>query len=135
MRKPREIAELVRRLRTGDAVAGTKPFTRYARRLTRLAEKYLWREVGRRVAVEDVVQSVFRAFSQCAARGAFHIDSSAQLWHLVVKSTVHRARCEGRYHSGAMRDVQAEERAASLARGSRALEIGQIGYFVEFDSA
>jgi hypothetical protein len=135
VRKAHTIAESAERLRTGDADAPAALFTRYARRLTRLAEKCLCRGEGRRMAAEDVVQSVFRAFSQCAARGAFHIDSSAQLWHLVMKSTLRKARFEACDHSAAVRGVLAEERAAWLARGPRALEIGQIGYLVEFDSA
>src|SRR5262249_31300306 len=58
---------------------------------------------------EDVVQSVFRTFFRRCARGDFQIDSSAQIWRLLVKITVAKARAQGRYHSAARRNVAAEQ--------------------------
>jgi RNA polymerase sigma-70 factor (ECF subfamily) len=57
---------------------------------------------------EDVVQSVFRTFFRRSAGGEFRIDSSAQIWKLLVKITLMKARARGRYHSAQKRAVAAE---------------------------
>ena len=47
------------------------------------------------------------------SQGEFQIDSSAQLWQLLVKITVRKAQAQGRYHTAAVRDVAAEHPAAA----------------------
>jgi RNA polymerase sigma-70 factor (ECF subfamily) len=101
-------AELLQRLRAGDPQAAEQLFARYARRLTRLAEQHLSRKLAGRLDGEDVVQSVFRTFFRRGAEGEFTLDSSAQLWRLLVKITVLKARAKGRYHSADRRDAGAE---------------------------
>jgi RNA polymerase sigma-70 factor (ECF subfamily) len=100
--------EIVRRLQKGDPQAAEKLFARFSQRLTRLAERHISRKVAVRVDGEDVVQSVFRTFFRRGARGEFRIDGSNQLWRLLVKITLLKARAKGRYHSAARRDVRAE---------------------------
>ena len=41
---------------------------------------------------DDIVQSVFRTFFRRAQAGEFRIDSSAQLWQLLVRITVLKAQ-------------------------------------------
>jgi RNA polymerase sigma-70 factor (ECF subfamily) len=89
--------------RTAEAI-----FARYARRLAQLAEQHLNRRVAARVDGEDVVQSVFRTFFRRSARGDFRIDSSAQLWRLLVTITLRKARTKARHHGAAARDVRSE---------------------------
>jgi RNA polymerase sigma-70 factor, ECF subfamily len=101
-------AELLQRLQAGDPQAAEQLFARYARRLTRLAEQHLSRKLAGRLDGEDVVQSVFRTFFRRGAEGEFTLDSSAQLWRLLVKITVLKARAKGRYHSADRRDAGAE---------------------------
>jgi RNA polymerase sigma factor (sigma-70 family) len=108
-------AELVGRLRGGDALAAEAIFARYARRLTGLAEQHLSRRLAARLDGADVVQSVFRTFFRRSAAGEFRIDSSADLWRLLVCLTLHKARACGRRHTAAARDVAAEAAGASLA--------------------
>ena len=102
------IADLVQRLRAGDAAAADQLFARYARQLTHVAEQHLSRKIAGRVDGEDVVQSVFRTFFRRCADGAFRIDSGAQLWRLLVKITLRKAWLKGRFHTAEARDAGAE---------------------------
>ncbi len=102
------IAELVERLRAGDAQAARQLFDRYARRLSHLAEQHLSRSLAGKVGGDDVVQSVFSTFFQRCARGEFQIDNSSQLWRLLVKITVRKARAEHRHYAAGRRDIAAE---------------------------
>jgi RNA polymerase sigma-70 factor (ECF subfamily) len=103
------ITDLVKRLRNGESEAAGKLFACYADRLSRLAEQHLSRKLAGRVAAEDVVQSALRTFFLRSARGEFHIDSRAELWQLLVKITVVKAREQARHHRAARRDVEVEQ--------------------------
>jgi RNA polymerase sigma factor (sigma-70 family) len=96
------------RFRSGDSEAGTRLFARYSERLLRLAEQQLSRELAGRLDGEDVVQSALRSFFRRDARGEFQIDSSAQLWRLLVKITLNKARAKARHHKAQVRDVSAD---------------------------
>jgi RNA polymerase sigma factor (sigma-70 family) len=103
------VADLLQRFQAGDQRAAEELFARYAQRLTRLAEQHLSRKLAGRLDGEDVVQSVFRTFFRRSADGEFRIDSSAQLWQLLVKITLLKARAKGRYHTADKRDAGAEQ--------------------------
>jgi RNA polymerase sigma-70 factor (ECF subfamily) len=100
--------DLVHRFREGDTAAAELLFNRYAARLARLAEKHLSDQLAARVDGEDVVQSVFRTFFQRCAKGEFTIDSSAQIWRLLVTLTLRKARRAARRHLAERRSVAAE---------------------------
>jgi RNA polymerase sigma factor (sigma-70 family) len=102
------IPQLVERLRSGDPQAAEELFVRYAQRLTCLAEQHLSRTLAARLDGADVVQSVFRTFFRRSAAGEFHIDSSAELWRLLVQITLRKARAHARQHTAGVRDVAAE---------------------------
>jgi len=108
------IAELVERLRAGDPRAAEELFASYAQRLTCLAEQQLSRKLAARLDGADVVQSVFRTFFRRSAAGEFRIDSSGELWRLLVQITVQKARAKSRYHTAGPRDVAAEAPGALL---------------------
>jgi RNA polymerase sigma factor (sigma-70 family) len=108
MDAPRTTAELVVRLRHGDPQAAEEVFARYAQRLTHLAEQQLSRKLAARFDGADVVQSVFRTFFRRSARGEFRIDSSAELWRLLVRITLQKTRAYGRQHTASVRDVTVE---------------------------
>ena len=76
---------LVQRLREGDPRAADALFARYSRHLARAAEQHLARKLAGRVDGEDVVQSVFRTFFRRYQAGEFRIDTSAQLWRLLLR--------------------------------------------------
>jgi RNA polymerase sigma-70 factor (ECF subfamily) len=101
------LPDWAQRLREGDAAA-EKLFGEYARRLTHVAEQHLSARLAGRVDGEDVVQSVFRTFFRRSARGEFRIDTSEQIWRLLVRITILKARARGRQHTAARRDVAAE---------------------------
>lgn len=88
--------------------AAEQLFARYAQRLYRLAEQHLSHKLAGRVDGEDVVQSVFRTFFRRQAAGEFRCDSSGQLWRLLVKITILKARAKARHHTASMRDVRLE---------------------------
>jgi RNA polymerase sigma factor (sigma-70 family) len=108
MDAPSPTAELVARLQVGDPQAAEELFARYAQRLTYLAEQQLSRKLAARFDGADVVQSVFRTFFRRSAAGQFRIDGSAELWRLLVKITLQKARAYGRQHTARVRDVEAE---------------------------
>src|SRR5438876_7893226 len=108
MEEAASLADLVKRIQAGDRQAGDRLFAHYAQRLTRVAEQYLSHKLAGREDGEDVVQSAFRTFFRRSLEGKLQINSSAELWRLLVKITVLKARAKGRYHTAAMRDVRAE---------------------------
>src|SRR5882672_9712028 len=93
------VSDIVSHLFAGDPAAAYAVFDRYSERLVRLAEKHLSRRLAGRVAGEDVVQSVFRTFFRRGADGEFKLDGSAQLWQLLVRITVLKARAKARHHT------------------------------------
>src|SRR5262249_4782539 len=105
---PSSPADFAGRLRDGDDRAARELFARYAHRLAALAEQHLSGGLAARVDGEDVVQSVFRTSFRRCGRGEFQIDSSAQLWQLLVKITVRKARARARQHTAEVRDVRSE---------------------------
>jgi len=104
MVEPAHRTGLVQRYRQGDPDAAGELFAYYARRLSRLAQQFISRKPGGRIEGDDVVQSVFRTFFRRCADGEFQIDSSAQLWQLLVKITMTKARAQGRRNTAAKRD-------------------------------
>jgi RNA polymerase sigma-70 factor (ECF subfamily) len=106
------LTDLLPLLPTGDDRAARAVFDHYSDRLVRLADRHLSQRLGGRVDAEDVVQSVFRTFFRRGGEGQFRLDSSAQLWHLLVKITILKARAKARYHTAAQRDAGAERAPA-----------------------
>jgi RNA polymerase sigma-70 factor (ECF subfamily) len=106
--------ELIRRLRAGDPQAAEDLFVRYSHRLIRLAEQHLSPKLAARLDGEDVVQSVFRTFFRRNARGEFQLDSSAQLWRLLVTITLRKTQAKGRIHTRGPRNVGAEAAGGDL---------------------
>jgi RNA polymerase sigma factor (sigma-70 family) len=113
MGDPTPVADLLQRFQSGDQEAAGQLFSRYVQRLTRLAEQHLLRKLAGRVDGEDVVQSVFRTFFRRTTAGEFTVDCSAQLWQLLVKITVLKARAKARYHTADKRDAGAEQAGAA----------------------
>jgi RNA polymerase sigma-70 factor (ECF subfamily) len=108
MSEAEPISTLVQRLRDGDPEAAGLVFDRYARRLARAAEQHLTRKLAGRLDGEDVVQSVFRTFFRRHAAGEFRLDTSAQLWRLLLQITLRKARFQARFHLASRRDAAAE---------------------------
>jgi RNA polymerase sigma-70 factor (ECF subfamily) len=103
-----EPKDLGKQLQEADPSTAEAVFHRYAVRLARLAEAHLSRKIAGRVDAEDVVQSVFRTFFRRCARGEFQIDSSGQIWRLLVTLTLCKVRAQARRHLAAKRNAAAE---------------------------
>jgi RNA polymerase sigma-70 factor (ECF subfamily) len=112
---PTPTPDLAAGLAAGNPAAQAAVFRRYADRLARLAEGRLHRRLAGRVDPEDVTQSAFRTFFRRAAGGQFRIDSSAQLWGLLARITLRKARGEVRRHLAGKRDAAVEAGDAPLA--------------------
>jgi RNA polymerase sigma factor (sigma-70 family) len=108
MSGPECATELFHRWRSGDEEAAAELFSLYSSKLNALAERNLSHRLIQRVDGVDVVQSVFRSFFTRSARGEFHIKNSVELWRLLVKITLSKARSQARRHTSAKRDVNAE---------------------------
>ena len=106
--------ELVARVRVRDPDAAEALFVRYAEQLARLAERQLSAKALRRVDGDDVMQSVFRTFFGRVERGEFQINSSDQLWKLLVQITLRKAAAQGRKHTAAMRDGRLEPDGSAM---------------------
>jgi RNA polymerase sigma-70 factor, ECF subfamily len=115
---PSPTADLLRRLRTGDAGAAEAVFDTYARDLVRVAEQHLSRKLAGRVDGEDVVQSVFRTFFRRSAAGEFALDATDELWRLLLTITLRKARAKGRFHTAGVRDAGAEAGDAALVEAA-----------------
>lgn len=109
MERDTSLTELVDRHRRGDAEAAAEIYAHYASQLSRLAKQHLSDKIAARISGEDVVQSAFRTFFHRTTKGEFQIDSRAQLWRLLVKITVTKARQAGRHHTAAKRDARVEQ--------------------------
>jgi DNA-directed RNA polymerase specialized sigma24 family protein len=100
--------EWLARHRSGDSDAAGLIFSHFAQRLCHLAQRHLSSRVRPRCDGEDVVQSAFRTFFVRDAQGEFRIDSSDDLWRLLVRITQRKARGVWRKHSAGRRDVARE---------------------------
>ncbi len=69
-----ESRNLLQRYQEGDEQAAEEIFNRYLQRLVQLASGQLSEKLRRRVAPEDIVQSVFRSFFGKAQDGRFCLE-------------------------------------------------------------
>jgi DNA-directed RNA polymerase specialized sigma24 family protein len=108
MADPNDLNDLLQRLRRNDPGAADEVYAVYAQRLTRLAERNLSRQVAWREDGEDVVQSALRTFFRRHEQGVFRLNSTDELWRLLARITLFKARAKSRRHSAAARDVGIE---------------------------
>jgi RNA polymerase sigma-70 factor (ECF subfamily) len=106
--QPQIPTNLNEQLRAGDPQAAEAVFVRYANQLVRIAEQHLSKKLASRLGGDDVVQSVFRTFFRRVEAGEFQIDSSGDLWRLLVRITILKARAKARHHMAAKRAAEAE---------------------------
>ena len=120
-----DLSSLLARWREGDQQAATSLYQTYASRLIALARDHLSAKVAARFDAEDVVQSVCRSFFARARQGQFVIQTSDELWRLLVAITLHKVRRTVKHHQRGKRGVDQEMTgqgifgvpAEALARG------------------
>lgn len=100
---------LLQRYQTGDKEAADLIFHRYIERLVKLAGKQLSEKLQRRVAPEDIVQSVFRSFFSKADEGRFSLERSGDLWRLLATITKYKLLKKAEHHRQQKRAINREE--------------------------
>jgi RNA polymerase sigma factor (sigma-70 family) len=100
---------LVARWRQGDQQAAAELFQRYANRLIALARSRLSGRMARRVAPEDLVQSVYRCFFANTRAGRYDLERGGDLWQLLVRIALHKLGDHIRRNNRAKRAVQKEQ--------------------------
>src|SRR5262245_35900533 len=75
---------LLRRFRGGSQEAATQLYLRYAQRLRHLAQAECAPDLGTRLDVDDIVQSVFGSFFRGASRGDYDVPDGDELWRLFL---------------------------------------------------
>lgn len=108
MTAEQSFADLMGRLRAGDAGAAAELFQRYAHRLVGLARGRLDRLTRRLVDPEDVLQSVFRSFFERHAAGQFDLADWDGLWAMLVVLTLRKCGRQVRRFRAARRDLRRE---------------------------
>lgn len=103
---------LLERYQAGDERAAEVIFHRYLERLVQLAGKQLSEKLRRRVAPEDIVQSVFRSFFGKAQEGRFTLERAGDLWRLLASITKHKLLKQAEHHRQQKRAISREEALA-----------------------
>jgi RNA polymerase sigma-70 factor, ECF subfamily len=103
-----DFAALMRRLHQGDARAAEAVFTRYARRLIRLAHSRLDGRLSRKIDPEDVMQSALRSFFVRHADGQYDLHDWDSLWSLLTVITMRKCGRQIRRFLAEGRDVRRE---------------------------
>jgi hypothetical protein len=103
------IHRMVVGLRQGDSQVAEEFWSKYGDALQRVADRRLPQGLRRRIAPEDVVQSVCRTFLRRAGEGQFDLGDSKGLWGLLCAITLTEVHEQSRFHlrkkRGADREV------------------------------
>jgi RNA polymerase sigma-70 factor (ECF subfamily) len=97
---------LLRRCSGGSEEAAAQLYERYARRLRGLVRARCSSQIGARLDVDDVVQSVFRSFFRVASTGVYEVPDGKDLWRLLGTIALNKVRAQGAFHRAAKRDVR-----------------------------
>lgn len=107
-----DTAVLVERCRAGDESAARELYERYAERLIALAQTRLSMRLAGRIDAEDVVQSVFRSFFGAVRQGRFALQTSGDLWRLLLGITRNKFLFQVEHHTAGKRAVNREAAAS-----------------------
>jgi RNA polymerase sigma-70 factor (ECF subfamily) len=97
---------LLRRFKLGQQDAATELYLRYAHRLLALAQSKSSPALSRRVAAEEIVQSVFGSFFRGAQQGYYDVPAGDELWKLFLVIALNKIRAKGVFHGAAKRDMR-----------------------------
>jgi DNA-directed RNA polymerase specialized sigma24 family protein len=90
---------------------------RYLGALLTLARSHLSARVRCREDEEDVLQSMYKSFCLRQRRGDFDLASRDELWGLLVKITLRKARNTANRHVQGKRDIRREDVGPTTDRG------------------
>lgn len=103
-----------RKSASGDEAAAAEIVRRYGDRLRSVADRKIGRRLRKRLAGEDVVQSMFEMFFRRSRSGAWSINRSGQLWSLLVTLTLRQVERHAEHETAQKRDVRREEGMEAL---------------------
>ena len=100
-------------------VAARLVWGRYFQELLVLARSHLSARIRCREDEEDILQSMYKSFCIRQRRGDFDLANRDELWNLLVRITLRKARNTANRHLQGRRDVRREdaEAAVSNSRG------------------
>ena len=114
------VTRLIIDLRSDDPalreVAARLVWGRYFRELLALARNHLSARIRCREDEEDVLQSMYKSFCIRQRRGDFDLASRDELWNLLVRITLRKARNTANRHRQGKRDVRREDAEAAADR-------------------
>ena len=84
---------------------------RYFQELLAVARNHLSARIRCREDEEDVLQSMYKSFCSRQRRGDFDLASRDELWNLLVRITLRKARNTANRHLQGKRDVRREDPA------------------------
>jgi RNA polymerase sigma-70 factor (ECF subfamily) len=116
-------ADVMARLRAGDAAAAAQVFRRFTHRLIGLARAHLDSRVRRKVDPEDVLQSVCRSFFVRCEQGKLDLADWDSLWALLTVITLRKCGRWARTFHTAQRDVNVEVPVAGASEASSVIEL------------
>ena len=98
-------------------VAARLVWGRYLRELLALARSQLSARIRSREDEEDVLQSMYKSFCIRQRRGDFDLANRDELWNLLVRITLRKARNTANRHLQGKRDVRREDAEAADGPG------------------
>jgi DNA-directed RNA polymerase specialized sigma24 family protein len=113
-------------------VAARLVWGRYFRELLVLARNHLSARIRCREDEEDVLQSMYKSFCVRQRRGDFDLANRDELWNLLVRITLRKARNAANRHRQGRRDVRRETRKSG-AEDSHANGTGTVLDQIDFD--
>ena len=102
-------------------VAARLVWGRYFKELLTLARNHLSARIRCREDEEDILQSMYKSFCIRQRRGDFDLANRDELWNLLVRITLRKARNTANRHRQGKRDVRREdaETAVKESRGDQ----------------
>jgi RNA polymerase sigma factor (sigma-70 family) len=115
------VTRLIIDLRSDDPavreVAARLVWGRYFRELLALARSHLSAQIRSREDEEDVLQSMYKSFCIRQRRGDFDLANRDELWNLLVRITLRKARNTANRHIQGKRDIRREDTPAADPSG------------------
>lgn len=104
---------LLKRYEKGDAQAAAEIYSRYSKRLLKLARNRLTQLLNSKVDPEDIAQDSFIAFFDLADQGKVRWDREGDLWRLLAGIASNQVRRQHQHFAASKRNV-ADERKVEL---------------------
>lgn len=105
---------LVARIRSGDEVAASELYERYAARIFGLVKSQMADILRSQTEPEDIVQSVFKSVFRGMNAGRYDAPDAGTLWHLMAVIAVHKVRRNASRRTRERRDVRRQEYVADF---------------------